>query len=213
MKKLIAMLMILMLFCSAAFSEALPAEELPVREELNAQMTFADVTDEEPLVAGPLASKQYIENYLRENPDTVWEIFDYLNYYDIVQHFAEKYPDAEDFNTYDLGENGPETAELTGGYCVTFHQNLSADDPFGGYTPEEYAAMIAITLRELGADEVYIGYYGNPEISFVCMDKETAMRFAIQHNQSSIYCVSTDETPMNPKWDGKLNSIRGIGET
>ena len=42
------------------------------------------------------------------------------------------------------------------------------------------------------------------------MDKEKALRFAVQHNQNSIYCVSTDDTPVNPKWDGSLNPIRGI---
>ena len=36
-----------------------------------------------------------------------------------------------------------------------------------------------------------------------------ALRFAIQHNQNSVYCVSTDETLENPKWDRNLNPIRG----
>ena len=212
MKKLTAILMMLMLFCSAAFAEALPVEETLPAEELNTAMTFEDVMDQEMLVAGPLMSKQYVENYLRENPDLIWEVSNYLPYYDMVQHFTEMYPDAENYNTYCAKETGLEVVNMEGGYCVTFHQNLAADDPYGGYTKEEYAAMIAITIRELDADGVNIGYFGNPEISFVCMDKEKALRFAVAHNQNSIYCVSTDETPVNPKWDGSLNPIRGIDE-
>ena len=93
---------------------------------------------------------------------------------------------------------------------MTFHQNLAADDPFGGYTPEVYAAMIAMALNELGAETVNVGYFGNTEISFVCMDKEVALRFAIRHNQNSIYCVSTEETEYNPKWNSELNPILGV---
>ena len=120
------------------------------------------------------------------------------------------YPEAENYNTYDIHQNGYNVADLEAGYCVTFHQNLAADDPFSGYTELEYAAMVAIALRELGTDKVYIGYFGNPEISFCCMDKEAALRFAVRNNQNSIYCVTTDETLVNPKWDGSLNPIRGV---
>ncbi len=210
MKRFASILLALLLLCSVAFSEALPVENDPVKEELNAAMTFADVADTEVLVAGPQMTRQFIENYVRENPDVIWEAFGHLYYYEVVQSFAELFPDAENYNTYYVTEDGYETAEMDAGYCVTFHQNLTADNPFGGYTAQEYAFMIAITLRELDAEGVYIGYFGNPEISFLCMDKEKALRFAVQHNQNSIYCVSTDETPVNPKWDGTLNPIEGI---
>lgn len=208
---LCAVLLMLAVCCSAAFAEALPAEsDLPAGEELNAFMTFADVAEEEVLVAGPQMTKQYIEGYLREHPDVVWDIPNYLYMYDVVSSFAERFPDAENYNTYTVTEDSYQVAEMDAGFCVTFHQNLAADDPFGGYTPTEYAAMIAIAMRELDAEYVYVGYFGNPEISFLCMDKEKALRFAVQHNQNSIYCVSTDDTPVNPKWDGSLNPIRGI---
>lgn len=210
MKRLSVFLMILMLLFAAALAEALPVEENPPMEELNAGMTFADVMDEEVLVAGPQATRAYIENYIREHPDIIWEIDDYLFMLDVVEYFAEKFPDAENYNTYIVYEDGYEEVEMDAGFCVTFHQNLAADDPFGGYTREEYAAMVAIAIRELDAECVYVGYFGNPEISFLCMDKEKALRFAVQHNQNSIYCVSTDETPVNPKWDGSLNPIEGI---
>ena len=211
MKRLVAILTTLAMLTflvSAAFAEALPVES-PVEKELNTEKTFADVVDtEEILVAGPDMSKPFIENYLREHPEIVWDMFDCLNIIDMVIRFTEIYPDAEDFNTYDA-ETG-KVKELTGGYCVTFHQNLKADDPYGGYTAAEYAAMIVIAMEELGTNSVNIGYFGNPEISFVCMDKEVALRFAVRHNQNSIYCVSTDETLYNPKWNSELNPIRGV---
>jgi len=210
MKRFAAVLLILLLLCSAAFSEALPVEIEPAKEELNAAMTFADVADTEVLVAGPQMTRQFIENYVREHPDIIWNVFGFLYYYEVVQYFADMFPDAENYNTYYIDENGYQTAEMDSGFCVTFHQNLSADNPFGGYTAQEYAFMIAITIQELDAEAVYVGYFGNPEISFLCMDKEKALRFAVQHNQNSIYCVSTDETPVNPNWDSTLNPIRGI---
>ena len=211
MKKIMAMLMMLMMLCSVAFAEALPVESAPPAvEELNAGMTFEDVADVEVLVAGPKTSRQFIENYVRENPDVIWDIPEYLFMYDLVRSFTDRFPDAENYNTYTVTEDSYTVAEMSAGYCITFHQNLASDDPFGGYTPFEYAAMIAISMRELDAEGVYVGFFGNPEISFLCMDKEKALRFAVQHNQNSIYCVSTDETPENPKWDGSTNPIRGI---
>lgn len=212
MKKLAALFLALILLYTAALGEALPVEGTSAgsETELNTGMTFADVLEEKVLVAGPQMSRQYIENYVREHPDIIWEINDYLFVYDLVQHFTEEYPEAQNYNTYTVDENGYRVKEMDSGYCVSFHQNLSVDQPFAGYTPEEYAAMVAISLRELDTDEVNIGYFGNPEISFRCMDKEKALRFAVQHNQNSIYCVSTDETPVNPKWDGSLNPIRGV---
>jgi len=208
MKKLTAILAILMLVFTAAYAEALPVEN-PAAEERNAEMTFADVLDTESIqVAGPGMSRLFVENYIRENPEIIWDMFRYLEMLEAVQTFTETYPEAENYNTYDLATG--EVMDLQAGYCVTFHQNLAADDPFGGYTPEVYAAMIAITLNELGAETVNVGYFGNTEISFVCMDKEVALRFAIRHNQNSIYCVSTEETEYNPKYNSELNPILGV---
>ena len=210
MKKLLAFLMIFLLLYSAASAEALPVEENLPLEELHAEMTFADVMDQEVLVAGPLASREYIENYISDHPQIVWEIDDYLYMYDVVKNFREKYPHAENYNTYIVYEDHYEPVKMDAGYYVTFHQNLAADDPFGGYSEESYAAMIAIAIHELDAEYVYVGYFGNPEISFLCMDKEKALRFAVQHNQNSIYCVATDDTLVNPMWDGNLNPIEGV---
>ena len=201
MKRLIALLMMLAVLFTGALAEALPVTET--------EITFADLVKEENTqVAGPQMSKLFIENYVRENPDIIWEIFPYLEVYDLVQHFTELYPEAENYNTYDALTG--EVKNLEEGYCVTFHQNLAADDPFGGYTPWEYAAMCAIAVRELDADGVNIGYYGNAEVSFTCLDKETAFRFAIRHNQHSVYCVQAADTAVNPLYDGSLNPIEGV---
>lgn len=210
MKRLLATLLILVFVYTMAFAEALPVDNTGL-EELNADMTFADIIGEEDIqIAGPGRTALYVENYVREHPDIVWEIADYLDVLETVANFTSMYPEAENYNTYELTQSGIRKADLEAGYCVTFHQNLAEDDPFSGYTPAEYSAMIAITLRELNTDCVYIGYFGNPEISFVCMDKETALRFAVRNNQNSIYCVTTEETPVNPKWNGSLNPIRGV---
>ena len=45
-------------------------------------------------------------------------------------------------------EDHYEPVKMYAGYCVTFHQNLAADDSFGGYFEEGYSAMIAIAIRE-----------------------------------------------------------------
>ena len=178
-------------------------------EEINADMTYDDIIESEDiLVAGPTKSKEFIEAYVTEHPDIIWEFSKYLPVFELVQNFETYYPDVENYNTYNAMTgtlNNPET-----GFCVTFHQNLAADDPFGGYTDEEYAAMCAIAIRELDAEDVDIGYFGNTEVSFTCMDKEKALRFSVQHNQNSIYCASTYDTPVNPKWDSSLNPIRGV---
>ena len=213
MKRLLSILTvlaILVLASAAAFAQALPVES-PETEELHSGMTFASVADEESIqIAGPTMSKAFIEDYLREHPEIFWEVNNYLYVYDLVRFFEQAYPEAENYSTYDISLSGIKKADLKGGYCVTFHQNLAEDTPFDGYTELEYAAMVAIAMRELNTDRVYVGYYGNPEISFVCMDKETALRFAVRNNQNSIYCVTTDETLMNPKWNRSLNPIRGI---
>jgi hypothetical protein len=62
-------------------------------------------------------------------------------------------------------------------------------------------------VHELGASGVNIGYYGNPEVSFECQDEETAKRFAVEHNQQSIYNANTGRTLKNKKYRPDLNPI------
>ena len=55
-------------------------------------MTYADVVDEGVLVAGPLASRAFIENYITEHPDILWETDDYLYMYDVVKNLKRNIP-------------------------------------------------------------------------------------------------------------------------
>lgn len=157
-------------------------------------------------VGGPKGAKRFIRDYFRKNPDVAQQATKYMDVRRKVQDFLKDHPNAENFNTYDA-ETG-EVKNIENGFCVTFHQNNTPDDPLGGYSDEDYAALCAIAAHELGADGVNIGYYGNPEVSFVCQDEAAAKRFAVEHNQQSIYNASTGRTLKNRQYKEKLNPIR-----
>lgn len=155
------------------------------------------------LVDGPKQTREFIEWYKEEHPEIIEEIPKYMSVLDDIKRFHSKYPDADN-GTYDAV-----TGELveTSGYSVTFHQNYRLDDLYGGYSDEDYAAMCAITKKEVKSDSVYIGYYGNPEVSFVCQDRDLAMAFAVQHNQKSIYDSERDEEIYNKYYSSSTNPI------
>ena len=155
---------------------------------------------------GPKGAREYIKNYLAGHPDVASQATKFMDVRRKVQDFLKDHPDAENFNTYDA-ETG-QVKNITNGFCVTFHQNNTADDPLGGYSDEDYANLCAIACNELGAKGVNIGYYGNPEVSFECQDEEAAKRFAVEHNQQSIYNASTGRTLKNKQYRGDLNPIR-----
>jgi len=157
-------------------------------------------------VGGPKAARKYIERYMRKHPDVAREATKYMGIRQRVENFLKDHPNAENFNTYDA-ETG-ELKKIDHGFCVTFHQNNTADDPLGGYTDEDYANLCAIAMHELGASAVNIGYYGNPEVSFECEDEGAAKRFAVEHNQQSIYNASTGRTLKNKQYREDLNPIR-----
>jgi len=157
-------------------------------------------------VGGPKAAKQYLKDYFKKNPDVAKEVPKYMDVRRKVQDFLKDHPDAENFNTYDA-ETG-EVKNISEGYCVTFHQNNTESDPLGGYSDEDYAGMCAVAMKELGADGVNIGYYGNPEVSFVCKDEKAAKEYAVRHNQESVYNASTGRTLHNKKYRQDLNPIR-----
>ena len=156
-------------------------------------------------VSGPKASRKWMEGYFKEHPEVEKESAKYMDVRSKVDNFLKDHPNAENYKTYDTKGN---VKEVKDGYCVTFHQNNTETDPLGAYTDEDYAKMVAIAMHELGADEVNIGYYGNPEVSFVCKDEKTAKEFAVKHNQESVYNASTGRTLHNKKWDPNLNPIR-----
>lgn len=153
-------------------------------------------------IDGPAGTQAYIDTYMSAHPEVLSQTAQYKGVLAKVKNFT-----ADEDGTYDAFTG--EKKEITKGYCVTFHQNKSETDTFGGYTDEQYAAMCAIAVHELGADGVNIGYFGNPEVSFNCPDKATALKFAISHNQYSIYDAAKDELNKNPYYNMKTNPIKG----
>lgn len=171
------------------------------------QMTKADIK-----VNGPKESKKYIEAYLKAHPEAEKQIrADAKKYADAMQkvkNFRKNNPDAE-AGTYSATTG--ELVDVKDGYCVTFHQNHKIGNEYGAYDDETYAMMAAVTKHELGSDDVYIGYFGNPEISFNCKDYQHAKRFCIEHNQHSIYDAKTGKLWKNDLWDETTNPIQGEG--
>ena len=157
-------------------------------------------------VDGPKQSRSFVSEYLKRNPDVKKEIPKYMHVRDLVQNFTKRFPHAENFNTYDATTG--QKLDIQDGFCVTFHQNLTDSDTLGAYSDEDYAAMCAIAKKELGSDSVNIGYFGNPEVSFVCKDEKKAKEFAVKHNQNSVYNASTGKTLKNKKWNPETNPIR-----
>ena len=159
-------------------------------------------------IEGPKASKKYISGYLKKHPEIKEEIPKYKGVLAKVRDFEKDNPGLED-GTYDALTGKPK--EINSGFCVTFHQNLGIGNEFGGYDDDDYAAMCAISIKELGADGVNIGYFGNPEVSFVCRDGEKAREFARAHNQQSVYDAETGRIWVNEDWDEEKNPIKGKG--
>lgn len=157
-------------------------------------------------VNGPKDSKEYAERYLSDHPEVAKEVEKYKNVLHDVQNFQKNHPDAVE-GTYNAVTG--ELVNLTGGYAVTFHQNLTKDDPFGGYDSDTYAKMCAIAKHQLGSDDVNIGFFGNAEVSFNCASKEQAMKFAVEHNQHSIFDCTTFETIINKSYNPVTNPIEG----
>lgn len=162
------------------------------------------------IVEGSQKTKEYIKKYLKDNPEIENEKEKYSDVMGKVISFQENNPNAE------CGTYSALTGELveTEGFSVTFHQNHSIKKPYDSYTAEDYAYMCAISKKELGSDDVYIGYFGNAEVSFVCKDKRKAMLFAIEHNQHSIYDSTADNEEdaliINPYYNPKLNPIEDV---
>ena len=157
-------------------------------------------------VDGPRTTKKFLKDYVKKNPKIMEEAKPYKKALRNVKNFLNDYPDAENYNTYDA-MTGKKLENLKGAF-VTFHQNDSLENPYGGYDDDDYALMCAIAKKELGSDGVFIGYYGNPEISFNCQDLDKAMKFAKQHNQNSVYNGDTEETIYNPDWNRETNPIK-----
>ena len=161
---------------------------------------------EQTQVNGPTETREYCKKYIESHPHVAKNVEKFKHVRNMVKNFKQEHPDAED-GTYSATTGKP--VENLTGFCVTFHQNLAADDPFGGYTDDDYAEACAVAMDELGCDDVNIGYFGNPEVSFTCADQQKAMDFAIRHNQQSIFDTTTFDTKRNPYYRRTKNPIEG----
>ena len=153
-------------------------------------------------VNGPKETKGFIKDYFAKNPEVKKDVKKFKGILDKVKNFT-----ADGDGTFSATTG--EKLDLDDGYCVTFHQNYTLDDKFGAYDDESYAQMCAIAKHALGSDDVYIGYYGNPEVSFKAKDYKSAMDFAMKHNQKSIFNNKTKKTRMNWNYNPKTNPIEG----
>lgn len=169
-----------------------------------------------------ILGKNGLNNYLNKQiiarPEYNEEAKSFSYVLNTVKKFNELKPNAE-IGTYDVRTLELIPTEEINGVCVTFHQNQSTDDLYGYYTDETYALLCAIAMHELNTNIITIGYYGSPEISFICKpddntdealnDKtEMATAFAEKHNQESIYVSSTGKTVYLKKFNSDYNKIR-----
>lgn len=157
-------------------------------------------------INGPSETKAYVDDYIKKHPEVAEEAKKYKDVLEKVQNFQKNNPNAEE------GTYSAVTGELvnpSSGYAVTFHQNKTADNPYGAYDSDTYAKMCAIAKRETGSSDVYIGYFGNAEVSFNCSSPGKAMTFATQHNQHSIFDCSRFEVVENKQYNKATNPIEG----
>lgn len=92
------------------------------------------------------------------------------------------------------------------GYVLTFHQNLTSHNTYGGYTDETYALMCAITQEELGSKPL-IAFYGHSETQFHCEDYRKSVEFSEQHNQNGLWNCKKDRCEVNPYHDDTTNPL------
>ena len=159
--------------------------------------------NEAPAISNKAAAsftKDYIRQYVDTHPEIKKEVPKYRGYLDKIKKFNNV---KREDGTYDLGTG--KKVDLSSGFQVTFHQNKSMAERFGAYSDEEYATMIAITMKEIGADKVYCGNFGNAEISFTCNDEKIAKRFCEEQNQHSLWKNEKQEIWENPKYNKKTN--------
>ena len=145
-------------------------------------------------------TQDYIKDYEKLYPEIKTEAKKYSGYLETIKKFNDV---KREDGTYDLKTG--EKVELSSGFQVTFHQNKSMEERFGAYSDEDYSTMIAITLKEIGADKVYCGNFGNAEISFTCNNEKLAKRFCQEQNQHSLWKNEKQEIWENPKYNKKTN--------
>lgn len=153
--------------------------------------------------SGPAGAGDYISSYMKNHKGVLENSKQYKDVMDNVKNFSADHDCTVDAVT--LKEK-----TYDDGYSLTFHQNKTETDHFGGYDSDTYAKMCAIAMHELNAPAADIGFFGGgPESSFNCKDRKTALRFAVAHNQHSVFNCADFETELNPFYDYGLNPIEG----
>ena len=170
-------------------------------------------TSKKIVANGPKGAKSFLEQYEKEHGDLSKEAKAYSNALDTVKDFDKIAPDKKD-GTFSMSPPYKPT-DPKRGFSVTFHQNNTVDDPFGGYDSDTYSKMCAVAMRELTKDAdayptkgPYIGHYGNPELSFVADDVDNALEFAVQHNQESIWDNKAGMLMLNPFYKREHNPTK-----
>ena len=205
--KLVALLLIaVMVIAPASFAEAALQ---PTYEFVGGTQSFEggypDVTAY-CLVDGPRQSEAYIADYFAEHPEVEATADELMHVLDDIKTFDVTWDGHEDgtFNTR-TGEWYPEGEPK--GFCVSFQQNDSLEDRYAAYDAKIYADLCAIAMNELGVDSVNIGWFSGAEISFCTESFEKAMKFAVEHNQHSIYDTIADTGIENIYYNPETNPI------
>lgn len=148
-----------------------------------------------------------IKDYIKGKDIDEKSVKAHMNVLSDLKEFGSKHPDLVD-GTFSA-QPPYERKDPTRGFQVTFHQNKSEDDPFGGYSDEDYARACVLAREELGSENTYYGNFGNPEVSFTTEDIDDAMSFAIEHNQQSIWDNKAGLGYENPFYNRNHNPIKG----
>jgi len=112
--------------------------------------------------------------------------------------------------TYNIKTGKEEKNFSFGNYAVSFQVNKEPGIR-RDYTDDEYDLYVYECVYRSGSVP-YIGYFDNPEISFVTSDFAVAWNMMIDYNQFSIhafkYSVETGEDIINELYDSKHNPIK-----
>lgn len=173
-------------------------------------------TSKQIRVKSPSETRKYLAEWQDKNPDIDLkkEGEQYKKVLSTVRDFEKNAPDKKD-GTFSM-EPPHKPQNLKRGFSLTFHQNNTADDPFGAYDDDTYGQMCAMTMHDLTGlgyetKGPFVGHYGNPEVSFVADDVDDALDFAVRHNQASVWDNKAQIEMINPFYKPEFNPIKGHG--
>jgi len=124
-------------------------------------------------------------------------------YLNIVKNFHKT-----EYATYDLKTG--EQLSFSSGFAVSFQVNKEPGI-MRYYTDDEYDLYVYECVHRSGSMP-YVGYYDNPEISFVATDADIAKQMMRDYNQFSIYAFKyasgKDHEFVNEFYDYHNNPIK-----